>query len=282
MITILYPLCPSYSGSTLLSLLLGNQKGIYGAGELFIFSKHPSRVDALQKGRCSCNKLAYSSCPFWEKIERYLTEHYQLTLKTLSVESENEEELILHNKALFQAIQSVSGCSIIIDSSKIVSRFVQLRKAGFHIIPIRLFRKPQAVVHSWTKRDHDWWDVAHYYPSFYKAVAQSVADRNMLTMRYEKLANQPKVMVQKILDFIGLHDVVIDLDWAKKPYHHLKGNPMRFHKNSKIKVSEEWQSEVPLSQRFWIALLAFPVKVDRYWFYYFWERFVVLFTWKRY
>ncbi len=281
-ITILYPLCPSYSGSTLLSLLLGNQAGIYGAGELFVFSKFPTRKEDLQKAKCSCKKISYQQCDFWKKVEDYLLQHYQLSLTMLHVESDKKEELRLHNKALFKAIQFVSGCSIIIDSSKIVRRFVQLQAAGFKVIPIVLYRKPQAVVYSWTKRQHDWWDVAHYYPSFYKDVAKAIPNRKTLQLNYESLVENPEENMAKILDYIGIYSQEIDLNWNKQKHHHLKGNPMRFEKKSTITLSTEWQENISQKKSFWIRLLAFPVKINQYWFYYFWERFMVLFTWKKY
>jgi len=279
---ILYPLCPSYSGSTLLSLLLGNQKNIYGAGELFVFSKHPSRIDALQKGKCSCNQLAYQDCEFWKKIENYLEQNHQLTLNQLKVESENKEELRLHNQALFEAIQNISNCSIIVDSSKIVSRFVQLREAGFKVIPIVLLRKPQAVIYSWIKRKYDWWDVAHYYPSFYKEVAQQIADSNIIKIQYEDFVENPQKYLQQILESVNVESSDMDLNWNKQSHHHLKGNPMRFKKENTIQQSNEWKQHISTWQSFWIKLLAFPVLIDKYWFYYFWERFIVLFTWKKY
>ena len=281
-ITILYPLCPSYSGSTLLSLLLGNQDGIYGAGELFIFSKHPERVDALQKGKCSCNGQGYQGCVFWTRVENYLVQHNQLNLQALDVESENEAIFLEHNRALFKAIQQISGASIIVDNSKIVSRFVHLRKAGFKVVPVLLYRRPQAVVYSWTKRGHDWWDVAHYYPAFYKEVAQKIDYEKVLKIDYEKLVQSPTQTIADILKRVNLYPASISVDWQDKEYHHLKGNPMRFEKTTQLKLSNQWKTQVSKRQAFWIKLLAFPVKIDRYCLYWFWERFVVLFTWKRY
>ncbi len=281
-ITILYPLCPSYSGSTLLSLLLGSQQGIYGAGELFIFSKHPERIDALQEGLCSCNQKRYQDCDFWTKTNALISEKYGLTLEQLNVEAEDKETFLLHNSVLLEAISAISQNTIIVDNSKIVSRFVQLQQAGFNVIPIVLYREPQAVVHSWVKRQYDWWDVAHYYPSFYKEVVKYANTQDTLTIRYEALVKNPIEELQKILQQIDIPINSIDLNWQQQTYHHLKGNPMRFQKDSTISISNDWKNRISLRQQFWIVLLAFPVKMHRYWFYLFWERFVVLFTWKRY
>lgn len=283
MLTILYPLSPSYSGSTLLSLLLGNQNNVYCAGELFIFSKHPKRVDALEAGKCSCNEVKYLACTFWSKVDSLLKKNNNIGLNELNLESNKKDEFINHNTWLFNSIHELTGCNYIVDSSKVVSRFLQLREAGFNVVPIKLKRNPFGMVHSWVKRKFDWIDIAHYYPSFYKQLSLKVADRNSIKINYEDLVSHPEESIKYVLKKSNITLNKINLEWSAKTFHILKGNKMRFEKKATInQPSKAWKTEFSFYQKSIIWLLALPVNVDKYWFYFLWERLVVLITWKRY
>ena len=59
---LVYILAPSYTGSTLLTFLLAQHKGIATIGEL----KATARGD-LETYRCSCGSLM-RECHFWEKV----------------------------------------------------------------------------------------------------------------------------------------------------------------------------------------------------------------------
>ena len=124
--TILYPLSPSHSGSTLLSLMVGAQEGIHSSGELFLFSSRPIHIEQKENLPCSCNGLLKENCPFWQKVEAYLSQNYGFTLDELDLESNVKSVLQEHNAYLFDAISKASGEVYILDNSKVVSLFMEL------------------------------------------------------------------------------------------------------------------------------------------------------------
>lgn len=280
-ITILYPLCLSHSGSTLFSLLLGCQENIFGGGELFLFSDRPKHIIQKKEENCSCNNQKKEACPFWSKVNDYLQTNFQINLDQLNVESKDPQELKLHNEYLFEAIAAISKCNIIVDASKIVSRFVQLRDAGFNLVPIVFKRNPRATVFSWTKRNYDWWQVAKYYPDYYQEVAKNIPDRNNITVAYESFVENPQKSLKQVLDYLKLENEKMVLEWSIEDIHILKGNAVRFQKDSKLKISTVYKSKLNLWQKMVISLKAFPCTIDTYWFYYFWTRFLRLFIWKK-
>lgn len=277
---ILYILSPSYSGSTLLSLILGNQKNIGCVGELFVFSKHPMRIDALKKGRCSCSNKVFSNCSFWSNVNNEINQKEGIGLSDLDVESTDSNIFKKHNDIIFNQIRSQYNANIVLDSSKILERYLQLRESDYNVIPILLQRRPEAVVYSWVKRGHDWWNIARYYASFYKDISRQVKDRNVLKIQYEEFVMDPMGYLDEVLNYLGEKNFVVDLDWANSKHHYLKGNPMRFKNESLIIESKEWRHKFPLWKLFMIKFLALPVKIDKFWFYYLWERISRIFFWK--
>lgn len=279
-ITILYILCPSQSGSTLLSLLLGNQPQLVCAGELNIFAQSPERRQRLRALRCSCDQLPWQVCEFWSAIDHYLQQHHQLSLAELDVEAKEATIFHQHNKWLYEAIKAVSGKSIIVDSSKMIIRFTRLRAAGFRVVPIRLQRKPLAVVYSWIKRGaqwhpedrgHQWWNVAEHYTTFYKTLNKVTSNDPPYRISYDQLAQQPAMTLRQLLDQLGLDSTDLQLDWSQQKYHHLSGNPMRYQRNPTIEADDRWRNGLRPAQQKAILFITLPTLLDVRWLYLLWK-----------
>ncbi len=278
--TIVYILSPSQSGSTLLSLLLGNQPPLFCAGELDIFAQQAEKASRLPKRRCSCEQIGWQQCAFWSAVDKTLRNQYQLSLATLDVESEDSKIFKSHNQSLFNILQNISGQNIIIDSSKRVERYLRLKEAGFPIVPLRLQRPAAAVVYSWISRGtqwreedrgHRWWDVAEYYTTFYKMLNKETESKTVLKVDYDDLVQQPESTIADLLNALNIKSDAVDLDWTTQQQHHLNGNPMRYQKKAEIRGDERWKTGLSTSQKWAIAFLTFPTRFDSSFLYLLWK-----------
>src|SRR5438552_6009312 len=126
-----------YSGSTLLSNILGEVEGFFAAGEV----RHIWRRGLLQDRQCGCGAV-FSACPFWRAVvdeafggdlgfdperaaaidERLVWNRRfpQLLLARRGVGPAAAElhEHVRDVARLYRAIRSVSGCQVVVDSSK--------------------------------------------------------------------------------------------------------------------------------------------------------------------
>lgn len=173
-----YLLAASHSGSTLLAMLLGAQKGACSAGEL----KATSLGDA-RSYRCSCRQLI-CECTFWQQVSQQMgrrgIESFDITnagTNVLDVPSAYATRLLrpLHrgrfleairdtalavspmwrrhlastnerNAALIASLLEVTDSAIVVDSSKVALRLKYLlRKPSLDIKVIRCLRDGRAV-----------------------------------------------------------------------------------------------------------------------------------------
>lgn len=146
-IKVIYIAGNGHSGSTLLDMILGSNEGSFSAGELTFITR-----DSILEEYCSCNKLI-SQCETWSEIMklwdekrhisyqqykqlRHQFERNKTTLRTFVNRiwpSNAFKQYCNATLQLFQAIQKVTDCSIIVDSSKspqriaVLSRIVDLQ-----------------------------------------------------------------------------------------------------------------------------------------------------------
>ena len=139
---VIYVAGNGHSGSTLLDMILGDCEGYFSAGEL----THITRKSIFDE-YCSCGKII-KECPVWKEIVacwslsspvsiemfRILRHRYERnkTLPRLLVNLVRpSKEFLLYceaNKVLLDAIQSVTGASVIVDSSKSATRIPILKR----------------------------------------------------------------------------------------------------------------------------------------------------------
>lgn len=150
-IQVIYIAGNGHSGSTLLDMILGSNEGCFSAGELTFITR-----ETIMKEYCSCKKMI-SKCEVWSEVfkiwgakrEISYNEYRQLcrqfqrnkstlrTLKNRFYPSEDFEQYCKATKQLYQAIEKVTGCSVIVDSSKSPQRIAGLSKiVGLCVIHI--------------------------------------------------------------------------------------------------------------------------------------------------
>jgi hypothetical protein len=149
------------SGSTLLDILIGSQKGVFSAGELTNISR-----EGILKEFCSCGKIL-GECELWADIfkkwlhenEITLEEHQKLKFKfernktTLRIifnffyPSKDFIKYCNSTRILFEIISELTQCNKIIDSSKSPQRILILRKI-VKLKNIHLCRNPVGILNS--------------------------------------------------------------------------------------------------------------------------------------
>ncbi len=160
-INVIYVMGSGRSGSTLLSSMLGTQKNIISAGELYNYNNFFESADHL--GRlCSCGEKLYE-CTFWTGVRRHICDKTGAEL--LDLKNIEPDIFSSNNYDVYNAIKDISKKNIIVDSSKRHYRLKLLLSSGlFRITIIHLIRDARAYSYSSlvTAREKGKSDMAFY------------------------------------------------------------------------------------------------------------------------
>jgi hypothetical protein len=185
---------------------------------------------------------------------------------------------------LYRAIAEVSGCPVVIDSSKHSSLAFCLRTAaGVDLRVVHVVRDSRGVAYSWTKEVRRPESAAaedlmtRYSPAgssalwlghnLFFALLARLGTRTRL-LRYEDFVADPRASVRELADFAGLPgDLSADpagfLDGstvALTPSHTVAGNPVRFRNGPlTLRRDDAWRKRLPLRRRLLVGLLTFPL-----------------------
>jgi hypothetical protein len=259
-------------GSTLLTLLLGQQEGYFPAGEL-------NRIwqgGFLHNELCTCGK-PFQSCAFWNAVIREafggwqgvdaqeMLEVFQGVfpaskahrLLIPALRSTTYDRKLSRARevwgALYAAVLNVSGARVVVDASKISLYGAFLAQVpGLTCYPVHLNRHSCGVSYSKKKkreRTEVHWKQAYMtrhslLHSSYKWVSRNlsagllkVSSRDYFHVRYEDLARNPIPVLTQIVEY--LDEVPPDVRFfeddhtiAVRENHMFGGNPMRFEKRS--------------------------------------------------
>jgi hypothetical protein len=273
-----YIASPSYSGSTLLTLLLNTHPGVATVGEL------KGRLYASREAprRCSCGRDV-EACSFWSAVGTRLARnavefdprdldtdfrapgrpvvdallrvrvrgHVFESLRRVGLRGwpgANRERfrLVGRNHALIEAICAQQGGPVLLDASKDATRLAFLIEAGlWDVRVIHLLRDGRGTAHSFRERDGipvpraaERWRSAH--DAFGPLFARLGAEA-VHVMRYEELASRPLETLADALDFLELPRDGASLSFRGRE-HHVFGNPMRFGACDRIRLDERWKS----------------------------------------
>lgn len=275
------------SGSTVLDSVLGNHPLIQSVGELSRLSN-----DAwIQNFYCSCGKRS-DECPFWSAVRQsWCNMNGEMTVQEYNEIQNNIETLHQlpflfgerwKNTPMFQvyaeqtlqilkAIQLVSNCAVIVDSSKGVERAFALSLIpGVDLRVIQLVRDPRGVVWSHKKafakdlenglpreiHPQPAWRAALYWCRMNVLadwLRRRVGPENSMLLRYEDFMLDTRPVLKKIGNFIGmdLENVQHTIDEGKKLYfdHTIAGNRVRMKGELKLKYDQEWRQKLPPGDR---------------------------------
>lgn len=290
------------SGSTLIERLLGELPGVCAAGEVV----HLWERGLLAGERCGCGEPLLG-CQFWRQVGetafggwdqvdvprlRRLQQRVDRTRflpllaaprRPAAFEAALTEYVSCYQR-LYAAIEQVSGCPIVVDSSKLVSRAFCLQWCdGIDLRVVQVVRDSRAVAYSWTRQvsrpDSMTPSLMRRYPpasaslrwDLQNGALHLLAARGTPTLRvrYEDVTAAPEATLRKIAEFVGAPGGG-DLGfiggpdgrrWADlTPAHTASGNPMRFQTGRiALRRDDEWRREMPTSQRYTVTILTYPL-----------------------
>jgi hypothetical protein len=295
-VTVLYIGGLGRSGSTLVERLTGQLPGACAVGELV----HLWQRGITEGERCGCGQ-PFRQCPFWQQAGKAAFGGWDEIdtgriaalrarvdrnrfIPRLAARSAGAgpgpalDEYTSYYARLYAAIAEVSGCELMVDSSKHPSLAHCLRRQdGVDLRVLHLVRDSRAVAYSWGRavRRPDT-DRESYMTRYSPAVAAAqwngqnaafhlLRGMPVMRLRYEDVVAAPQAALRRIAEFSGLPAqrsfTFLGADWAElEPGHSVSGNPMRFATGKiAIRRDERWRAGLPAGQRREVTALTFPL-----------------------
>lgn len=272
-----YILSPSYSGSTLLTFLLGTHPQIATIGEL----KATARGD-MDTYQCSCGARMLD-CPFWLRVRQELSrrgvdldlhdfgthfvfqdgglgdkvlrstyrggaiEHVRrAALHTVPTWQRRFRGIVERNRALIETIMALQGGDLFLDDSKDAVRLRYLLDSGlWNVKVIRLIRDGRGSTTSYMRihklslpeAAREWRHVQEEC----ERIAVELPASGLLTVGYEKLCRDVEGTLARIFRFLGVDPKAATSDFLSVE-HHVLGHAMRLRTNGQVQLNEKWRS----------------------------------------
>jgi LPS sulfotransferase NodH len=275
-----YILSQRYSGSTLLSFLLGTHPDIATIGERRKFYNKSLRPKANENQDCSCGEK-FVDCTFWTAIKervmkrvsskelmtnttefyffnsKYInhlaTKVYQFFLlnnflRLMQPFSKTMKRLLDFNQVLVEETLNLTGKTAFLDSSKIIDHALYLSQIkDFDFYVIWLSRDPRAQVFSALKYNN--WTIKEAARKWRDEMNKNIRilDKNRMNythLSYEKLCQNPEEEMRRILEFCGLDTNTFSIDFRQRTQHIMGNDKMRLGEDSKIEERKDWQENL--------------------------------------
>ncbi|MEO0513840.1 MAG: sulfotransferase domain-containing protein [Planctomycetota bacterium] len=285
------------SGTTLLGNIMGQLDGYLNVGELYYLWDR-----GLQDGQpCGCGD-ALAKCVVWHEIgERAFggwdtldaarfqdmrnhglrTRHLPMLRFAAGRQAalDRTEAFREALSKLYRAIVGVTGCKVIVDTSKFPSYAYLLGHCpGIDLYTTHLVRDPRAVAYSWWSRSEKMTtleagkirNVHKHHPltssilwnAWNHLLKQQWKRESMAyqLVNYEQFMNAPEVTVRRIADFarhvpnrspfVESHEVHVE------PCHSVSGNPNRFRQgNLKLRLDNEWETKMSSAMQLTVSTI---------------------------
>lgn len=281
-VRVLYVAGVPHSGSTVLARVLGEVEGLLAAGEVTGLSDRVANGD-----RCGCG-AALADCPFWGSVLHSLRDAGALprlrperrwihgrTLVPLAL-GRDRERLRAYREdlaELYRAIAAVSGCGVIVDSSKSPTfAYVVDGAPGIELYGVHLVRDPRATSYSWSVDPH-------YHrtrgPAFgarwtiWNLELEALAARRrrrFVRLRLEDFVRDPVAETRRVLRLVGADQAelpfVDDRSVRLAGHHMVEGHSSRFDTGVvPIRASTAWQRRLSRRRELSSSLLASPLQL---------------------
>jgi len=275
----LYILSPSYSGSTLLTLLLGAHPEIATIGEL----KAQSMGD-VDRYVCSCGRVI-RECPFFRRLGESLSRrgmafdpadfgtHFRdderpvvnrlmrasvrgpmfetartIGQRVLPASRRRLHDVVLRNEALIEAILALQGGSMFLDGSKDPNRLKFFWDAGrWEIKVVCMIRDGRGTSASFMK--HEGFGMERAAFEWRRTCEEMIRLEQYLPrdawmmLKYEDLCRDIDARLRAAFDFAGLR-IGDSLPDPGGTAHHVIGNTMRLAALSDIRLDETWRERL--------------------------------------
>jgi hypothetical protein len=297
-VKVLYVVGLGRSGSTILSNSLGQIGGFFSAGELNFIWKH----NVLDNRLCGCGR-PFDQCPVWRRVmdEAFggmqgvdpremmrlqslgtRTRHIPLMLSARGERALRERlgKLLTGYGRLYEAIGSVTGSRVVIDSSKEPAHgYAMSLVPGVDFYTLHLIRDPRAAAYSWLKKKHqpDSERIEHmvrFSPvkssvlwDAWNASAEALWRRTRqryLRLRYEDFVSDPRRSFERILALLGEPGAEPPLASEREVKlgvsHTVSGNPNRFETGAvELRHDREWVGSMKPRDRMLVTSLTLPL-----------------------
>lgn len=280
---VLYIMGDGRSGSTILSIILGNHSQIQAVGELDKW--------ALFGGKPKRGNTKDSDLDFWAGVlsryaDRSWSGSFENILKAQSVVERYKffpnvlfnrvpawaQELYYnHDVKLITSICSCSGKDIVVDSSKNMGRALMLlRNPYLDAKVIYLVRGPRATMWSIMKKNVEQKNktsvvgmLQYCLKNFFCLLVQwRASEGKVLRVRYEDLTLSADTELKRIGDFLGLDmESLAGEIIAKKPLSVpplLDGNRIRLKERISVRYDNNWKTDLSTAKKFLALLITFP------------------------
>ncbi|MEO7210682.1 MAG: sulfotransferase [Chitinophagaceae bacterium] len=276
--TILYIISDKRSGSTLLENILSKSNEAVSLGEVAMLKNHVLKEGPGEKWgwNCSCGE-ALSACPFWSPVlqkvlsgqnskefETKINWPYT-SLKALAfgvspnffkkkifqkIRSQKANKIVENVFAVYQAVFELTGKNFIIDSSKLPIQALALyqRKKEIPMKFIFLTRDIRGIAYS-KKKSKESKEIkislkdlykAWVYKKFAAGVLKYILKKDIISIRYEQLAEKTGEELEKIFSFTGMRTFETPAYMELLDDHTLGGTPKRFDKRE-IRLDASWE-----------------------------------------
>ena len=281
----------NHGGTTVFGNILGQTSNFIHVGELKNVLGRPIE----QYGLCGCGKPHFE-CDFWQAVfqesfggtgppnhavMRSVLNELRAKGVFRSTLPGNDWDNIPHidefadaSERLYRAIQKVSGCSIIVDTSKSLphNNFLALR-LPFNWYSVQLTRDPRGVAYSLFRKYRGSITrksimTARAWMILHLAIELSWHRHgqiyNAIRVRYEDLISRPARELERVNIFAKQE--VSDLSFVHEDYvnieetHTFRGNRMRFQNGPiKLQLDVEWLTKMSHRAKAVTTILALPL-----------------------
>lgn len=278
---IIYLMGAGRSGTTLLATVLGGTKHIITIGEMHQFLEH-----FLEQKPCSCGE-EITNCEFWSPVINDLTSKYTPEeLYKINEYNENVEShinilksLFYKNKSyleyqtwLYDNIQRHHPSQYVLDSSKYVSRALQLRRMTTHNVKlIYITRDVRGVIHSFGKRvqtSKSPFSALIYYAFINKAslfVSLFLKKDCIKRIAYEDFIKDSKTVLNDIGSFLNINLDAVNTKLTHgesfQVPHIIGGNRLVKEKAITLKKDIAWKKDITRPKQILYYLLVLPLMI---------------------
>lgn len=276
----------SFSGSTLLSFLLGAHPEIATVGEMYISPEF--NTDAYP---CSCGE-PIGDCPFWREVSREMAARgmpfdvrssdtsfrtggigglasrliaaephgplfeagRRAALRLLPGPRREIQRRLRINEALVRVVTGMCGAKTFVDASKRPGRILLLEQIpSFDTRVIHLVRDGRGVTRSAVRNlGRTVEEGARSWATTVRSaerVRKRFSAERWLTVRHEDLCCDPEAELGRIFRFMGVADLALGpVRSFRAIEQHIIGNRMRLSKTSEIRLDERWKTELTPAQ----------------------------------
>jgi hypothetical protein len=295
---VLYVVGLGRSGSTVLSNSLGQVGGFFSGGELNFIWRH----NVLENRLCGCGR-PFHECPVWMEVmdeafdgmdkvdaremmrlahSATRTRHIPLMLSPWGegVLRKRLEKLLNNYGRLYEAIGSVTGSRVVVDSSKEPAHgYAMSLVPGVDLRVLHLVRDPRAAAYSWLKKKPQPDSETREFMfrqnpiksstmwNSWNASAEAFWRRSpggYLRVRYEDFVADPRGSFTDILNLLGEREAELPLASDREVKlgisHTVSGNPNRFDTGAvELRQDREWQKQMKPRDKVLVTALTLPL-----------------------